>query len=544
MNDQPKEQDTTSTGESSSKTGRQPASRGLSVKHKTLLSGVLASMFSLLVASVCYYVFTSYQLRQDLLNDLRITAELASGIAAPSLTFDDAAAVQEGLAPLQADQSISKVCVYDTSLVGEVGLLAGYVRDGVTAACPESPGPVGSLFTDYSVILVDVIRLFGEDLGTLYIVKDNDGINKNLDRHKAVALLIFVIGGLVALLVVSLLQHWAIGPVLNLAGAVSRADISDHSLRVDTNSSDEAGLLAARVNQLLEDAQQTRAELKQKHDELQQFVSERQSAGSDAEAVRLKIERVESQLIQGKRALLFGNVATGFAAGVESPVGVGVMAVSTLHDKAQEILAEFEGGKLKKSSLEKFIHQSVQSSDIVKGSLSQVSDLVFGFKQVSEDQTANPKRDINVREYFSAVIENLMPKIQQARHQFELVCEPTIRVSTLPGAWATIITNLVMNSLLHGYEEGESGEMQLTVTATSDGLEVNYLDDGRGMAKQTIDQLFDPNADEGTASSKSGLGMYLLHHLVKDALNGRVSVQSDVGQGVHFRIQVPITAPK
>ncbi|MBU0764603.1 MAG: ATP-binding protein, partial [Bacteroidetes bacterium] len=109
-------------------------------------------------------------------------------------------------------------------------------------------------------------------------------------------------------------------------------------------------------------------------------------------------------------------------------------------------------------------------------------------------------------------------------------------------AFASIITNLVTNSLIHGFMEKEDGRIAISLNKTtgSSGKEeiiIRYSDDGSGIPEEIIPKIFDPffttNKQTGT-----GLGLNIVYNLVTQKLKGTVKCENE--GGAVFLITVPI----
>ena len=96
-----------------------------------------------------------------------------------------------------------------------------------------------------------------------------------------------------------------------------------------------------------------------------------------------------------------------------------------------------------------------------------------------------------------------------------------------------------MNSLVHGFENINSGQITIDVNTDENDLVINYQDNGIGLKpaqlKRLLDQLFTTKRDEGC----SGLGAHIIFNLVKQTLNGKIEVSSEPNQGLHYRISFP-----
>ena len=60
-------------------------------------------------------------------------------------------------------------------------------------------------------------------------------------------------------------------------------------------------------------------------------------------------------------------------------------------------------------------------------------------------------------------------------------CEETITCTTYPGAFAQILTNLIMNSLRHGFQGRSAGQITITAIPQASQVILHYQDDGNGI---------------------------------------------------------------
>ena len=71
-------------------------------------------------------------------------------------------------------------------------------------------------------------------------------------------------------------------------------------------------------------------------------------------------------------------------------------------------------------------------------------------------------------------------------------------------------------------------------------LIIQIKDNGKGIPEHLRKRIFDPFVTTKRGQGGSGLGMHLVYNLVTQALNGSISVVSEVDQGVQFRILFPV----
>ena len=71
-------------------------------------------------------------------------------------------------------------------------------------------------------------------------------------------------------------------------------------------------------------------------------------------------------------------------------------------------------------------------------------------------------------------------------------------------------------------------------------INITYTDDGKGIPEHMRKRIFDPFVTTKRGQGGSGLGMHLVFNLVTQALNGSISISSEVGKGVEFHIVFPV----
>jgi signal transduction histidine kinase len=121
----------------------------------------------------------------------------------------------------------------------------------------------------------------------------------------------------------------------------------------------------------------------------------------------------------------------------------------------------------------------------------------------------------------------------------EVDCAADVQMDSYPGALSQIVTNMVVNSLVHGFEREQRGHITIRAQASGDMVSLSYADDGIGMDKETLDKLFDPFFTTKRGNGGSGLGAHILYNLVTGALGGTVRVESEPGQGLRYELSFP-----
>jgi serine/threonine protein kinase len=142
--------------------------------------------------------------------------------------------------------------------------------------------------------------------------------------------------------------------------------------------------------------------------------------------------------------------------------------------------------------------------------------------------------------YFEEILLNLRPKLKQTQHQIKIQGDDNLSLNSYPGTFSQIITNLVMNSLIHAYKKNDAGTIRINYRTEAEQVILQYQDDGKGMPPEILTNVFDPFFTTNRGQGGTGLGLHIVYNLVTQKLNGEISVESQVGQGTTFLIELPL----
>lgn len=276
-------------------------------------------------------------------------------------------------------------------------------------------------------------------------------------------------------------------------------------------------------------------ELKALNEELEQRVEARTNALKKSLD---SLKKTQEQLVESEKMASLGGLVAGVAHEINTPIGVGVTTISFLQQKAKEMEKLYSGGKLKRSDFEKFINLSMESSSAVLLNLSRASELIQSFKQVAVDQTSEERRRFELKEYIHEVLLSLRSKYKRTKHTINVEGDD-VELDSYPGAIMQVLTNLLMNTLTHGFDGIEAGTIDIRVQDDEEAVRMVYSDDGVGMDADTRTRIFDPFYTTKRGRGGTGLGMHIVYNLITQRLGGTISCKSEKGEGTTFIIELP-----
>ncbi len=252
-----------------------------------------------------------------------------------------------------------------------------------------------------------------------------------------------------------------------------------------------------------------------------------------------KLHRTQKEMIHSAKMAALGDLVAGVAHEVNTPIGVSVTAASFLAERTRQIRELYQNGEMKRSDLEKYLSLAEESSASVLSNLERAAELVQSFKKVAADQSSEEKRAFEMKNYLEQILVSLRPQFKRTPHRVHMDCPEGLMLDSYPGAIMQIMTNLIMNSLIHGFADGLPGEIFVSVESAGDNVVLAYRDTGVGMAQEQKERIYDPFYTTTRGSGGTGLGMNIVYNLVTQTLKGSILLETSPGQGAIFILTLP-----
>lgn len=262
----------------------------------------------------------------------------------------------------------------------------------------------------------------------------------------------------------------------------------------------------------------------------------------DVTADRLRerqMQAAQQQLVKAEKLASLGQLVAGVAHEINTPIGVALTAATTLSDRTGGFVAKVRDGQVTKGEAMRYAELAEESARLVVANIDRAARLIHSFKEVAVDQTTAERRRFALAPYVEDVLTSLAPSLRKGGHAASVECEPGLEVDGYPGALAQVLTNLVMNSVVHGYPDGRAGRIAITARQDGEMVELVYADDGAGIAEAHLSRVFDPFFTTRRGAGGTGLGLHIVHNIVTGTLGGGIAVERGVPSGARFRIRFP-----
>jgi len=254
-----------------------------------------------------------------------------------------------------------------------------------------------------------------------------------------------------------------------------------------------------------------------------------------------ELKQTRHELVQSEKMASLGRLVAGFAHELNTPIGVAVGTASTLQNKTKLINKLLEQEEVDEEELLAALETVDEASELTLSNLRRASHLVNSFKRTAVDQTSEDVRKFDIKLTVEDVINTLHNKFKRTDIKIQLDCPDKLNIYSIPGSLEQILTNLIMNSWIHGFDEGKnSGNIAIAIQLVEDCLKINYSDTGKGISSEALEKVFEPFFTTNRAGGGSGLGMYICYNLVTAQLEGNMTCESTVGEGVNFNLDFPV----
>lgn len=292
------------------------------------------------------------------------------------------------------------------------------------------------------------------------------------------------------------------------------------------------------------DYKEAEDEIRKLNEDLEQRVEERTAelvkANADLQQSLELLEHAQDQLVQSEKMASLGGLVAGVAHEINTPIGVCVTTSSHLADSTNNYTRLYKENTLTRNDFEGFLNNVSECSDIIQSNLNRAADLIKSFKKVAVDQSSDEVREFILKEYLQEILQSLSHELKSHAHEIKLECPDNMRLCTHPGAVSQIVTNLIMNSIRHGFEGIKHGIIRITVYKDDDAIKISYSDNGVGLTQEASSKIFEPFYTTKRNQGGSGLGMHIVYNLITQTLGGNIVCQSVLNEGINFIIQFPV----
>lgn len=285
-------------------------------------------------------------------------------------------------------------------------------------------------------------------------------------------------------------------------------------------------------------------EMKKRNEELERTVAERTQELKESLE---NLKATQSQLIHAEKMASLGELTAGIAHEIQNPLNFVNNFSEVSNELIEEMQEALEEGDLDEvqaisidlgQNLEKINTHGKRADSIVKSML-QHSRSNNGQMEPTD---MNDLCDECLRLAYHGM------RAREKAFNVEMVTsfnEELEQVAVIPQDIGRVLLNLISNAFqaVHAKQLSEMESYQPMVSVSTkqsnDGIRISIKDNGPGIPEEVKQKIFQPFFTTKPTGQGTGLGLSISHDIITNGHGGKLTVESEPGEGSTFTITLP-----
>lgn len=280
-------------------------------------------------------------------------------------------------------------------------------------------------------------------------------------------------------------------------------------------------------------------EKKHLEDELKKRNDELEETNDELNATIENLKSTQEKLIESGKMASLGGLVAGIAYEINKPIDISVTGITYLSHTTEEIKEKFLEGNSSKEDLADYFTNSENLIELINNNLGKTAELIKKFKQVSVQHEGEEKRLFELKNYLKGIILGLkeLTKIKNINIKIDSLDE--LNIQSYPEDFSLIFTNLITNSIEHGFKDKDEGEIYIKLSIVEEKLKILYQNNGNKIDEDNVDKIFEPFFTTTREDNNPGLGLNIVYNIVTNKLDGSINFNNKEN-GIEFIITIPI----
>ncbi len=272
-----------------------------------------------------------------------------------------------------------------------------------------------------------------------------------------------------------------------------------------------------------------------------------------------KLQQAHDSMQENQKALLhnekmasLGVLSAGVAHEINNPIGFIYSNFCTMSEGMSDIQtfvftmdklvnSDADGQKIRDAWREGLTRYDVEyllmdfeslTSETIEG-LERVKQIVADLKSFTREDSGEMDL-VDINECVRGAV-NILSNQTKYHAQVHVDYGELPKVKGYFGKLNQVFTNMIANA---NQAVDENGDIHISTTYNNGYIEIRFQDNGHGISKEHLNLLFTPFFTTKPVGEGTGLGLSLSHGFIEEH-NGRIKVESEIGEGTTFTIFLP-----
>jgi len=263
--------------------------------------------------------------------------------------------------------------------------------------------------------------------------------------------------------------------------------------------------------------------------------------------IRQEAELRLQQMIQSHKLTALGEVVAGVAHEINNPISFisyNIPVLEQIWDTVEPLLEEnaLSHPEWTRKGLD-YREVSSNMRDIIKAfqaASARINRVIINLKEFAMPEDSSRKKPVKIDEVIQGALTIVSAQIRKTVSHIEQDLQKDIpQIQGHPQRIEQVITNLLINAY-QAIPSGRKGRISIRTRFISrlHAIIIEIEDNGKGMEKEVLDNIFNPFFTTRRDSGGTGLGLSISYGLIKEH-NGLIGVLSRPGLGSRFTIYLP-----